>query len=179
MEIRELKQKELKVLRNALRYFRAESFLRTHRFFVVENERKNLFMCTPEVYRLISGQSSGINFVWAGVKTGEITSRKVRFTLEGAYYLAGKKDRIFVSSKGEMLFLYGRDILASSVQSWDRSIKENYVVFVANNYGDILGIGRLRHPPEKISDLDPDEIAVENLVDRGEYLRKNRLYDAF
>ncbi len=179
MEIRELKQKELKVLRNALRYFRAESFLRTHRFFIVDNKRKNIFMCTHEIYEMITELSSGIDFMWAGIKIGEMSSRKVRFTLEGAYYLTGKRNRIFVKPKGEMLFLYGRDVLASSVLSWDKDVKENDVVFVANKHGDILGIGRLTHSPERISNLEPHETAVKNLVDRGEYLRKNRLYDAF
>ncbi len=179
MEIRELKKKELKLLKNALRYFGSEKFFETHTFFVVEDGKKNLFMCTSETYKLISNFGKAIEVKWAGIKVGEIGSKRVRFTLEGAYYLAGKRKRVFVGEKGEMLFLYGRDIFASSITGWDSDIKQNDIVFVANGEGDIIGIGKMRYPPEKIKDLRSDEVVVENLVDRGEYLRKERLYDAF
>ncbi len=179
MEIRKLRKKELKILRNALRYFGSEKFLNTHIFFVVEGERRSLFMCTPEIFNIISELSGKIDFECAGIKIGEIGSRRVRFTIEGAYYLAGNKKKVFINKTAEMLFLYGRDVFASSILGWDVGIRENDMVFVANESGDVLGMGKIKHPPEKIRHLNPEEIVIQNLVDRGEYLRKKRLYDAF
>ncbi len=178
MEIRKLKQKELKLLKNALKFFGAESLAERYVFFIVEDERKNLHMCTPEIFQLINGVS-GINLRWAGIKVGEMGSRRVRFTLEGAYHIGGRRKRVFVSERGEMLFLYGRDVFASSVVGLDRDVEENDVVFVVNRDGDVLGLGKMRYPPERIKHLDKGTVAVQNLVDRGEYLRRMRLYDAF
>jgi len=179
METRELKKKELKILRNALKFFGTQSFLKTHRFFIVEGEKKNLFMSTHEVFDFVSSNRHKLNFIHAGIKVGEVGSRRVRFTLEGAYYLAGKRKRVFVSERGEMLFLYGRDVFASSVKGWDDGLKEGDAVFISNKDGYILGIGRLVHDLKRIYRSSSDDIVIRNLVDRGEYLRKKKLYDAY
>ncbi len=178
MEVRKLKQKELKLLKNALKFFGAEHILERYVFFIVEGERKNLHMCTPEIFELVA-ETQELNFQWAGIKVGEVGSRRIRFTLEGAYYIAGKRKRVFVSKRGEMLFLYGRDVFASSVERWDKDVKENDVVFVVNGNGEVLGLGKIKHPPERIRHVESNAVVIMNLVDRGEYLRKKRLYDAF
>lgn len=77
-----------------------------------------------------------------------------------------------------MLFLYGRDIFSSSILSTG-DFGENEVVFVCNKYGDILGIGKSRFSAKKIKEVDPNRVVVENLVDRGEYIRHKRLYNSF
>ncbi|MEM2817711.1 MAG: PUA domain-containing protein, partial [Archaeoglobaceae archaeon] len=57
--------------------------------------------------------------------------------------------------------------------------EENEIVFVCNRYGDILGIGRARFDSLKILRQAKDRVVVENLVDRGAYLRHEKIYDAF
>ena len=78
-----------------------------------------------------------------------------------------------------MLFLYGRDIFARSVVSVTEDVRENDIVFVCNKRGDILGLGKSRFDSERYKEVDEDRVVVENLVDRGEYLRKKKLYDAY
>ncbi len=175
MEVRELRKKELKVLRNALRFFGCEHYLRTHVFFVVDSGRRELYMCSKDVWTLrdVPALKS------MGIKVGELGSRRVRLTVEGAYMFVKDRKRVFVSEKGEMLFLYGRDVFAGSVTDADGDVRENDVVFVVNGYGDVLGIGRARLDGIRMLETDEDRVAVENLVDRGEYLRKERLYDAY
>ncbi|WP_456477884.1 PUA domain-containing protein [Geoglobus ahangari] len=175
MEVRELRKKELKVLRNALRFFGRDNFLRTYVFFVVEGERRELFVCTKDAWEL-RGLASLRSL---GVKVGEIGSRRLRLTLEGASMLAGNRKRVFVGEKGEMLFLYGRDVFASSVLDVDRDVRQNDVVFVVNKYGDVLGLGRARLDGVRMLEAEEDRVVVENLVDRGEYLRKEKLYNAY
>jgi 60S ribosome subunit biogenesis protein NIP7 len=77
-----------------------------------------------------------------------------------------------------MLFLYGRDIFASSVIK-AKEFKENEIVFVCNEDDDVLGIGKSRFDSERISFIDPDRVVIENLTDRGQYLRKKKLYSSF
>lgn len=175
MEIRELGKKELKVLKNALRFFGSEEYLDSHVFFVVERDRKELYMCTRDAWdlrKVLSPQH-------LGVKVGEIGSRRLRLSIEGAYFFVKSRKRVFVSDRGEMLFLYGRDVFASSVTDVDSDVMENDVVFVVNRYGDVLGIGRSRFDALRILEAEDDRVVVENLVDRGEYLRKERLYNAY
>jgi len=174
MEIRELEKKELKLLRNALKFYGSLDYLSSHAFFVVEGRARELFMCTKDVWEL-----KNMDPVCMGIKVGEIGSKRIRLTLEGAFYFVKDRKRVFVNERGEMLFLYGRDIFATSVVDVDDDILENDTVFVSNTFNDILGIGRARYPSSKILEIDDERVVVENLVDRGEYLRKNRLYNAY
>lgn len=174
MEVRELKKKELKILRNALRFYRSEDILKKYKIFVVERDRKEVYAATNEIYSL----NGELDFEHLGIKIGEI-GRRFRLTLEGAYLIVKNRKRVFVNETGEMLFLYGRDIFASSVIKTDLDVRENDVVFVCNKDGDILGIGRSRYDGDRIKYLDADRVVVENLVDRGEYIRGKRTYNAY
>ena len=121
-----------------------------------------------------------LNFVHAGLKVGEVGNRRFRFSLEGSFYLAKKnKKKVFVNEKGEMLFLYGRDIFAESVVDVTNDVEENDIVFVCNTKGDILGIGKTRFDARRMKEVEKDRVVVENLVDRGEYLRKEKTYNAY
>ncbi len=172
MEIRELKKKELKILRNALRFHGSEDLLNRYRIFVVERDKKEVYVCTHDIFSL----KDKLNFESIGIKIGEI-GKRFRFSLEGAFLIVKNKKRVFVNEKGEMLFLYGRDIFASSIIKADRDVKENDIVFVCNSDGDILGIGKMRLSINRLK--ESDRVAIENLIDRGEYIRKNKTYNAY
>ncbi len=174
MEIRELKKKELKILRNALRFFNSEDFLEKYKVFVVERGKKEVYASTEEIFYL----REKLNFDCIGIKIGEI-GKRFRLTLEGAFLIVKDRKRVFVNEKGEMLFLYGRDIFSSSVIKADRDVRENDIVFVCNGDGDLLGIGKSRFDFKKLRNVERDRIVVENLIDRGEYLRKMKTYNAY
>jgi ribosome biogenesis protein Nip4 len=65
--------------------------------------------------------------------------------------------KVFVKSKAEQLFLYGRDILESSIL---KGQKNSGLVLVCNEQGDKLGFGMFQ-----------DKV-IKNLADIGLYLRK-------
>ncbi len=172
MAFREPNRKELKIIRNALRYFGSEDFLETHVILIREGEKKEVFAVSEELPELVK------KFDAAGVKIGEV-GRRFRFSLEGSFWLVKKPRKIVVvNEKGEMLFLYGRDIFASSVVK-AAGFGENEVVFVYNTMGDIIGIGRSRFSAEMLREVSQDRVFVENLVDRGEYIRHSRLYESY
>ena len=183
MELREPLEKELKVIRRALKFFGFESGLYSDSHFVLlihqTGNVKEVYALTPELAEFLKSGVKVVEVVSAGIKVGEV-GKRFRLTLEGAFFLAKtKKKRVYVNKKGEMLFLYGRDIFASSVMKASQDIRENDVVFVCNTRGDILGIGRSRYDGDRIRSVEEDRVVVENLVDRGEYLRKEKLYRAF
>ncbi len=176
--LRKPKRREEKVLNSALRAFGSENFLEDHEILIKDEGKREAYALSRELLNFIGRFK--MNYVCVGIKIGEVGSRRFRFTLEGAYYLARKeRKRVYVDEKGEMLFLYGRDIFARSVVKVTSDVEENDVVFVCNSKGDVLGLGKSRFPASRFKDVDEDRVVVENLIDRGEYLRKEKLYDAF
>lgn len=170
--MRELSNKELRVLRKALKFFNSFDFLTNYKLIAVEKE---LYAVSEELYEFLKCRN--LQCV-VGVKFGEI-GKRLRLTLEGAFWLMkNEKKKVWVSNRGEMLFLYGRDIFAGSIERAGE-FEENEVVFVCNKYGDILGIGRSRFKSSELLKLPEDKVAIENLVDRGAYLRHDKLYECF
>ncbi len=181
--LRRPKKKELKVISSALRAFGSVDFLKDNELLILESHISG--RTVKEAYALSKDLAKflelyKLDFVSAGIKVGEVGSRRFRFSLEGAFYLVKRnRKKVYVNEKGEMLFLYGRDIFAESVVEVTEDVRENDVVFVCNTKGDVLGIGRARFDAGRMKEVAKDRVVVENLVDRGEYLRKEKTYDAY
>lgn len=183
MELREPLEKELKVIRKALKFFGFEFGSSQPDFVLLIHQAgnvKEIYALTPELAEFLKSRGAKVvEVVSAGIKVGEV-GKRLRLTLEGAFFLVrAKKKRVYVNKRGEMLFLYGRDVFASSVMKASQDIRENDVVFVCSTKGDILGIGKSRYDGDRIRSVEEDRVVVENLIDRGEYLRKEKLYRAF
>jgi len=104
----------------------------------------------PEYIGLFLGKDTGKGFIPSPALIEEISR------------LSDKK--AFVDKKAEMLFLCGRDILGRSVL---RADAKNSFVLVQNEKDENLGYGKI------IGDLkDKDRIVIENLLDKGNYLRR-------
>ncbi len=180
MELREPNKKELKTIFSA---FKAYGFSLNGKRIVIReiNDKKRrikeVIMLSEDLYRFIS--NFNLNWTFAGLKIGEV-GKRFRFSIEGCFYIAKKKrKRVYVNDRGEMLFLYGRDLFSGSIVKVTEDVKENDFVMVCNKDGDIIGIGKSRFDADVIRSIESDRVVVENLLDRGEYLRKNRLYNAF
>ncbi len=173
-------KKELKVINSALRAFGSTDFLKDNEILIRDDAFgvREAYALSKDLVRFL--ELFKLNYVHAGLKVGEVGSRRFRFSLEGSFYLVRRdRKKVFVNERGEMLFLYGRDIFAESVVKVTEDVRENDVVFVCNTKGDILGIGRARFDAGRMREVAKDRVVVENLVDRGEYLRKEKTYDAY
>ncbi len=173
-------KKELKVINSALRAFGSADFLKDNEILIRDDGSgvREAYALSRDLVKFL--ELFKLNYVHAGLKVGEVGSRRFRFSLEGSFYLVRRdKKKVFVNERGEMLFLYGRDIFAESVVKVTEDVRENDVVFVCNTKGDILGIGRARFDARRIREVAKDRVVVENLVDRGEYLRKEKTYNAY
>ncbi|MDK2876842.1 MAG: ribosome subunit biosis protein [Archaeoglobaceae archaeon] len=170
--MRELSERELKVLRKAINFYNSFDFLSNFKILAREKE---LFAVSKDLHEFLSQRE--LECI-AGVKIGEI-GKRLRLTLEGSFWLMkNEKKKVWVNEHGEMLFLYGRDIFAGSITKVGE-FDENEVVFVCNEFGDILGIGRSRFKSSIVKELPKDRVFIENLVDRGAYIRHNKLYESF
>ena len=176
MKIREFSYKELKILKKALKAIGATKLDFILR--IKENKQKEIVALNKDLLKFIENHKN-LNYVFVGIKMGEI-GKRLRLTLEGAFLLHKKnKKKVYVNKNGEMLFLYGRDIFRESLEKVSPDIKENDIVVVCNLKEEVLGIGRTRFDCKRIMRVEKDRIVVDNLVDRGEYLRKNKLYNAY
>ncbi len=176
--LRRPRRREEKVIRMALRAYGSEEFLRDNDLLVRDGNAKEVYALSKDLSKFL--ELYKLNFVHAGIKVGEVGSRRFRFSLEGTFFLVKRvKKSVFVNEKGEMLFLYGRDIFSDSVVDVTDDVEENDIVFVRNLRGDILGLGKSRFSAERMKDVESGRVVVENLVDRGEYLRKEKTYNAF
>ncbi len=170
--MRDLTEREHKVLIKALKFFNSLNFLENFKILAVEKE---VFAVSQELYEFLKKRELKC---LAGVKIGEI-GKRLRLTLEGSFWLMkNEKKKVWVSEHGEMLFLYGRDIFNGSIIKAG-NFDENEIVFVCNSYGDVIGIGRSRFKSADFEKLPEDRVVIDNLVDRGAYLRHEKLYEAF
>jgi ribosome biogenesis protein Nip4 len=81
-------------------------------------------------------------------------------------------NRVVLDRKSAWLFICGRDVLAKSILRIHGSGKKNSNTLVLNEFGECLGFGRI---VGKLSgDGKSDEIAVRNVSDVGDFLRRER-----
>jgi|Deesub1362A_J573_1020465.scaffolds.fasta_scaffold00036_117 60S ribosome subunit biogenesis protein NIP7 len=176
LEIREPSNREWKTLLKAFRYYGIST---PGNIMILESSSRNVLLMSPSLIRYIKGLNKNSREVItsAGIKIGEL-GRRFRISLEGGELLSKDvlKKWIIVRERGEMLFLYGRDIFGTSVEICSGDIAENDLVFVFNRNRGFLGIGRARVDAKRMKE---DRVVVENLVDKGEYLRKINLFSSF
>jgi ribosome biogenesis protein Nip4 len=113
------------------------------------------------------------DFFFAGVFLGKAKEGKFfpSFNLLGMLAKKGG-NRIVVDRKAAWLFICGRDILAKSIVRVVGSGKKNTNVLVINEFGECLGFGRI---VGKLSgEGGGSEIAVRNVSDIGDFLRRER-----
>ncbi|MCS7118685.1 MAG: NIP7 N-terminal domain-related protein [Archaeoglobaceae archaeon] len=169
--LRELKDREKRILKNALKFFKSSDFLKEKKIVLKGRE---VLAVSEELYEFLK---TGIDCIF-GVKLGEI-GKRFRMTIEGSFWLMkNEKKKIWVNEKGEMLFLYGRDLFTESIIKVGE-FEQNEVVFICNRFGDIIGIGKARFKADQILKQENKKVVIENLVDRGAYLRHEKIYDAF
>ena len=113
------------------------------------------------------------NFFSAGVYLGKAKEGK----FFPSFYLLGmlaKKEanRIFIDKKSAWLFICGRDILRESIVRIQGPGKKDTNTLVFNEFGECLGFGRIVGKLNGVAETN--EIAVRNVSDIGDFLRRER-----
>jgi len=113
------------------------------------------------------------DFYYAGMYLGKAKEGKF-FPSFGLLAMLAKWDanRVVVDKKAAWLFICGRDILAKSILRVFGGGRLHSNVLVLNEFGECLGFGRI---VGKLSgNVKIDEIAVRNVSDVGDFLRRER-----
>ena len=113
------------------------------------------------------------DFFYAGLFLGKSKEGKFfpSFNLLSIFAKQGG-NRVVVEKKAAWLFICGRDILAKSVMHIHGSGKKNTNTLILNEFGECLGFGRI--VGNLSGDSQSDEIAVRNVSDVGDFLRRER-----
>ena len=111
------------------------------------------------------------DFYYAGAYLGEAKDGKFFPSFHLLNMIPQKKaNRINLEKKTEWLFICGRDVFGQGIAKVTGSKKKGDYVLVLNSYNECLGFGRILH------DLDGRGRgpAVENVLDIGDFLRRER-----
>jgi predicted RNA-binding protein (TIGR00451 family) len=84
-----------------------------------------------------------------------------------------KKYYVVVNEKAEKLVLYGRDVLASSINQISTELSENDMVIILNTKHEAIGIGKIRYSGSLILKQN-NKVAISTLLDAGYYLREEQ-----
>lgn len=162
MRLRRISREELQIIRGLNQDFGADvEKALSGKTILIARERKEVFAVnrmTLKVLRRIKKEP-----YFAGLHIGEIKRNRFTLALEGASLLAPHaKKKVYVSDEAEQLILYGRDVFQKSILRFERSLKRGDSCLILNKRGEALAIGKFKS----------DGILVENVIDKGWYLRE-------
>lgn len=134
-------------------------FEKNGRFFLIND------FLRPQVNR---------NFFYAGLYLGKAKAGKFfpSFILLSLLAKERQVNRIVIDRKSAWLFICGRDVLRKSIVRIHGHAKKGTNTLVLNEFGECLGFGRILG---KVTGLSLDnEIAIRNVSDIGDFLRRER-----
>jgi ribosome biogenesis protein Nip4 len=133
---------------------------------LVMKQQGRFFLLNETIKRLASK-----NFYYAGAYLGEVKDGDFLPSFNLLNMIVKKKvNRINLTKKAEWLFICGRDVFVQGIAKAEGSKKKGDYVVVLNSYGECLGFGKI------LDDLDGKRKgpAVENILDIGDFLRRER-----
>ena len=132
----------------------------------IVKRQDRFFLLDEKVKRLTSK-----DFYYAGVYLGEAKDGGFFPSFNLLNMIAQKKaNRINVEKKAEWLFICGRDVFEEGITKVTGSTKKGDYVLVLNSYGECLGFGKML----RSADGKRKGLAVENILDVGDFLRRER-----
>ncbi len=129
----------------------------------VHQSGKRFYQADADLLKLIKISSRNINRdpEHAGLLLGEMKGKNFKPAFPLLDILNTMTDcKAVIDDKAEWLFLCGRDVFAKSVVS---STVDSGLVLVTNRKDEVLGYGSFQKK---------DNIAIKNILDRGDFLRR-------
>lgn len=128
--------------------------------------RSDYFLVSDELKDLLSKTKHIPSFI--GIPLG----KKKKIFVPSTYLLSriaeATNNKAVVNKQGAWLYICGRHLYGRSVVSFNKSQKINDIVLVMNEFNECLGYGKVINP------LDSKKVAVQNLFDIGDFVRRER-----
>jgi len=156
------------IINNFAKLFGAE--LRIGERLVVKMGNR-LFLLDGEV-RKLAGKSE--EWLYAGIYLGRVEDGKLHPSFPLLSMIAEKaKNRVTVDDKTAWLFICGRDIFREGILEVKGSGAKGAYTLVFNRNGECLGFGRIAENLDYLK----SGLAIENLLDIGDFLRRERRFE--
>jgi ribosome biogenesis protein Nip4 len=134
-------------------------------------EAKSFYMIPMDWISRIE-EYGGYDIKSMGVRMGDLSKGRFRFSLQILGALAKITDRVLVvSQKGAETFTYGRSIIKESVVKLGSSMKRGQRVLILNERHECLGLAALSVDGDRLERLGREKLVAKNLVDIGAYVR--------
>ncbi len=128
--------------------------------------RSDYFLVSEGLKELLSKTKHVPSFI--GIALG----KKKKIFVPSTYLLSkiasATENKIVVNKQGAWLFICGRHVYARSIVSFNPAQKVGDSVLVMNEFNECLGYGKVINP------LDSKKVAVQNLFDIGDFVRRER-----
>jgi ribosome biogenesis protein Nip4 len=123
---------------------------------------------------LLNGTLKGLitkEFFYAGTYLGKTKGARF-FPSFGLLSLMARSraNMIVVDKRTEWLFICGRDVFKKGIVKATSVRRKGDHVLVLNEHGECLGFGRVLQNPDE----DRGEVFVKNILDIGDFLRRER-----
>ena len=148
---------------------------RANKVIVSKNDRMEAFLVSKDVFKAYEVVKRTREPYFLGLYLGYFKGSSFMPSAEGITCFSDRlpsRKRVVVSEKAEQLFLYGRDVLKGSIVYIERNLRRGEYVAIVNERNEVLGIGKLAVDAELIDRLDAQEVVIENVFDKGWYLRR-------
>lgn len=110
-------------------------------------------------------------YYYAGLPLGKVERGMFSPSFPLLFLIAEKaKNRIVVDDKAAWLFICGRDIFKQGIEHIEGSREKGSYTLILNRRGECLGFGKIKQNLNK-SKMD---VAVENVLDIGDFLRREK-----
>lgn len=164
--MREINRQELQTLRELRRELGPDMdrALKGRKVLVAQGGRREVFLASRRACRTLAAM--GREPYFAGLYIGEVRKGNFVLGLEGAALIGREARRVYVSDEAEQLVLYGRDVFSKSVTKAVGEPRQGDRCLIVNSRSEVIGIGRFKGPRE--------EVSIENVLDRGWYLRRGK-----
>jgi ribosome biogenesis protein Nip4 len=127
---------------------------------------KEAYLAEPMLHDFVRSYAGPIES--AGLYLGRIRGSRFVPSLALIDILSRHTEKkVFVNTKTAWLFLCGRDVFRTGIKRFNPPMKKGDLVFVQNLHDENLGLGKVQG-----SLTFGSEIAVKNVMDKGDYLRR-------
>jgi ribosome biogenesis protein Nip4 len=138
-------------------------------------KRSELFLVPDRVMEVFKHTQGKRNPYCLGFYLGDLKDNELLLSIEGLSLSSSfTKKKVKVTDKGEQAVLYGRNLTRALLDHFSASISRGDRVVIVNRLDETLALGKALVDSSRFQDVDVNKYVIENIVDRGWYLRKGR-----
>lgn len=140
---------------------------------VASGKRAEVFLVSHSVMDVFFKTQGKRNPYCLGLYIGDLLENRFLPSIEGATLCSPYTTRkVKVSYKGEQAVLYGRHLKLALITDFPSTTRKGEKVLVTNTFGETIAIGKSLVDGSEFPTLPKERVVVENILDRGWYLRK-------